>query len=81
MTKSNVFIREYYIDENGHEQERMIDSGNPISLKEEKNEEKITIEEFNDFMNKLIEKHQEIKLKDNKKNTAYTISKDDNNLI
>lgn len=79
--KPNVFIREYYIDENGHEQERMIDSGNPISSKEENNQEtkeKITIEEFNDFMNKLIEKHQEIKLRDNKKNIAYTISKDDN---
>lgn len=79
MTKPDVFIREYYIDENGHEQERIIELGNPIFLKEEKNEEKITIEEFNDFMNKLIEKHQEIKLKDNKKNIAYTISKDDNN--
>lgn len=82
MTKPDVFIREYYIDENGHEQERMIELGNPVSPKEENNEEtkeKITIEEFNDFMNKLIEKHQEIKLKDNKKNIAYTISKDDNN--
>ena len=78
----DVFIRQYYIDENGHEQERIIDSGNYISPKEENNEEnkgKVTVEEFNDLLKQLMEKHQEIKLKDNKKNLTYTIAKDDGN--